>query len=651
MFLSKRENQLLCLLLEQTDYLPAAFFQKKLYVSPKTVYNDLAHLEEKIRETGLHISRLPRKGVKLEGDQAAKQKAYRLLIKKEQVIDAFSPEYRKLFIFANYLFAEKPMHYQEFADYFYVSYQSIKKDVDEILSFCRNRQIQGKLTSAGLQLDTVESIKQRTFKAFLEEYIDSANANSPSVQGLFSPQIIELTRTLLSEMLQAIGRQLNNYFIESLTFSLAIFIARIQKNQHIERQEQLVFDELKQMKLYMLGISFAERMEQELAVTLTDSDIQYICSLLLAHGIEPYMQVTEKQENQVVEGTKEIIRKMSELLKVDLTKDQLLLQALLSHIVPMIHRLKNGMFIKNPLIKSIKKQYSTMFTLTKYAIGELEKSFGISLTEDEVSFLTIHFQLAFEKVKVTKHILIVCSSGLATSELIFNRIKQTISADVILEIIQAEKLASTSLEVVDLIISTIPLEEETTRVLYVSPLPTTEEIAKISASISNLNENEKKFHSQQYQSSELLQKYLDIAFLFINQSLATKEAVLDFLANDYLQKGLVTADFKQSLIDREELGSTGLKTGVAIPHADPQTVKTTKLAFVTLASPIRWGDTEIQLVVLLAIAEKNMTEAKELIASIYDLFNSAEEIRWVVSSQNQEELYRRLLRGGNAHVF
>ena len=247
--------------------------------------------------------------------------------------------------------------------------------------------------------------------------------------------------------------------------------------------------------------------------------------------------------------------------------------------------------------------------------------------------------------------LIVCSSGLATSELIFNRIKQTISATTVLEIISAEKLASTSLELVDLIISTVPLEEVSPPVLYVSPLPTTEEIAMISANLSNLNENEKKLHSSKYQSSELLQKYLDPAFLYINQPFNTKKDVLDFLAESYLSHHLVTNDFKQSLYAREELGSTGLKTGVAIPHADPQTVKTTKLAFVTLPKAIKWGDTEVQLVVLLAIAEKNMSEAKELIASIYDLFNSPEEIRWVVSSKNREELYRKLVKGGTPNVF
>jgi len=173
-----------------------------------------------------------------------------------------------------------------------------------------------------------------------------------------------------------------------------------------------------------------------------------------------------------------------------------------------------------------------------------------------------------------------------------------------------------------LIISTIPLDITALPVIYISPLPTTEEIGRISAKISNLNENEKNFYSKKYQKTTLLQKYLDPTFLFVKKKFRTKKDVLDFLADDYLKKKLVTTKFKHSLFEREELGSTGLKTGVAIPHADPYTVKETKLAFLTL-------------------------EAKELIASIYGLFNSAEEIQWIVNSQTQEELYQRLLRGGN----
>ena len=106
MLLSKREQGLLQLLLEETEYLPAVHFQKKLYVSSKTIYTDLTHLEEKLEGTGLHISRLPRKGIKIEGESNARKKVTSLFVENTTSFDEYSPEYRKVFIFANYLFSE-----------------------------------------------------------------------------------------------------------------------------------------------------------------------------------------------------------------------------------------------------------------------------------------------------------------------------------------------------------------------------------------------------------------------------------------------------------------------------------------------------------------------------------------------------------------
>lgn len=650
MSLSEREQGLLQLLLDQTEYLPAAFFQKKLYVSAKTIYTDLTHLEEKLKDTGIHISRLPRKGVRIEGTVEDRKQVASLLVEKPKQFDEYSPEYRKIYIFANYLFSEKPMHYREFAEYFYVSFQSIKKDIDDILKFCQKQKIKGRMTSSGIVLDAEESSQQRVFKSMLDFYIDTSLIDVPTIQTVFEEKNVVLVTRFVSELSVSLGRQLNSYFVDSLTFSLEIFLARAKLGYHVAQQSNLVFDELKRMKLYMQGIAFSEITATELTIQLTDKDVQYVCSLLVGHGVEPYLKIINN-DKRMLTVTKKIILNMSELLDVDLSKNELLLQALLSHIVPMIHRLSNHIYVKNPLRESIKKQYSTMFTLTKFAISDLEKEYAVSLTEDEVTFLTIHFQLAFEKIRVTKHILIVCNSGLATSELIFNRVKQNVSADVILEIISFDKLSKMSLNTVDLIVSTIPLNKIPVEVIYVSALPTPEEVAKISAYLSNLSEHEKSFHSKQYHNSKLLRKYLDKKFLYVKQSFDSKEDILNFLADDYLQKGLVTSEFKKTLFEREELGSTGLKTGVAIPHAEPQTVNETKLSFMALKSPIKWGVSQIQLVVLLAIAEDDKAEAKELIASIYDLLNSPEEIKWVVDSQNTDELYQRLLRGGNGHVF
>ncbi len=70
-----------------------------------------------------------------------------------------------------------------------------------------------------------------------------------------------------------------------------------------------------------------------------------------------------------------------------------------------------GITIKNPLKEDIIRQYSTMYTLTTYCIPKLEKAMGIRVTDDEITFLTIHFQLAFEKIVNTKHVFLFVQRG------------------------------------------------------------------------------------------------------------------------------------------------------------------------------------------------------------------------------------------------
>lgn len=644
MDLSNREKRLLRLLLQESEYRPAIFFQEKLEVSRKTIYNDLKHLEGELVGLSVTVVKKPRNGTKLIGSKRDKESLQKQLIQRDKDIDVYAPEFRKAFIFANYLFSPSPMNYREFATYFFISYQSIKKDVDDILQFCKQQKMESKLIGNELQLFANESEKQKIFKIFCEKLIASGKIDLNTIDCLFSKEVRNVTKSIVEEIVKKLSHSINNYFIHSLEITFNIFLSRICLGIHVEKEENLIFDELKRMKFYMIATNLSKMIDQQLNCKLLESDLQYLCSQLLAHGIEPHLQVSSEQEELVESHIQKMIQKMSQFLEVDLLQDSLLLQALLSHIIPMMHRLNHNIMIKNPLLSNIKKQYATMFTLIKYAIADFEKMFSLDLTEDEISFLTIHFQLAFEKVQVTNHLLIVCNSGMATSELIFNRIVRLVRPNTIIENISEKKLNNASLDEVDLIISTIPLDDVAIPVIYVSALPTDEEIAVISSEIFKLTENEKNFHSKKYQSPALLEKFIDIDFLFVNPPLFSKEAILNFLAEDYLQKDLVTDTFKQSLFNREMQGTTGMKTGVAIPHAEPQTVKKTKVSIVTLSNPVQWENTPVSLVILLAISEENLSEAKGVIASIYELLNSQKAIQWLVDSQNKEELYSRLLR-------
>ena len=160
---------------------------------------------------------------------------------------------------------------------------------------------------------------------------------------------------------------------------------------------------------------------------------------------------------------------MSTALNIDVTRDDKLLKGLLFHIVPMIYRLRMGIKIKNPLLEEIKNQYSIPYNLTWYAISRVQDKLDVTLTEDEVGFITVHFLVSIDKNTEVKKVLIVCPTGIGTSELIANKIKKVLPYQDIVEVVSIRKLYENDIKNVDLIISSVHLQIDNKPVVYVSP--------------------------------------------------------------------------------------------------------------------------------------------------------------------------------------
>lgn len=641
MKLQKREKKLLNLLLEQTGYQAAAYFTEELGVSSKTIYKDIEKIKSMLGEFDLKIIKVPRKGIYVEGSEEKKIKAKLCIENKIESAASYTPEYRRLVLFAQLIFNDNTKSYQNYAEHFFVSVQSIKKDMDGIISFLKENNINLQDYTSNVEADI-----QRAFKKYLEYYQELRALLEVQQKEIFGENILMVVQKFLDGLLELGITLPNEYLLDSLKNSLLILINRLGINKHLGEEKGLLFKQLENMQLYMTALELAKHSNSELGITFKNSDVYYLCSLLLAHGIEPTLQ--DDYINQQIQRTiNEMIRKMSMLIDCDLMQDQRLYYSLLSHIVPMIHRLQIGIDVKNPLKDQIIQQYSTMYTLVGYSITQMEKDFSIKLTNDEISFFTIHFQLAFEKVKSAKHILIVCPTGLGTAQLIYQRIKQNIPSSNVLEIIDLKKLKNTDLESVDLLISTVQLPKQKVPIRYVSALPTNEEISAINLQLSNLQASEKNFTIPMTSNTNLISSVLDKEFIFLQCNAQSQSEVINFLARKYEEKCYVSPGFRAAIYERENMGTTGLDTGVAIPHADPTTVMETKPAIVTLKNPIIWGKNKISLVILLAIAEKDMGIAKNMIASIYELLGSSKRVQKLVMSQTKNEVIQIILSEGD----
>ncbi|MBM5610108.1 PTS sugar transporter subunit IIA [Listeria seeligeri] len=107
-----------------------------------------------------------------------------------------------------------------------------------------------------------------------------------------------------------------------------------------------------------------------------------------------------------------------------------------------------------------------------------------------------------------------------------------------------------------------------------------------------------------------------LADFFARSKLTSKSAILEEMVNSLRAQDIVGADFLSSVLEREQLGSTVLGTGIAIPHPLGLMAKETKIVIRILDKPIKWGQKQtIQVIFLLCISKNDYEEA----INIYEL--------------------------------
>ena len=639
-----RQERLLELLVQEKDYKPTSYFSNKLSVSEKTIYNDIEKLNELLLVHKLNIKKMPRKGLMLAGEVKAKEMYFSYLRENNMgKIDSYSPINRKIEIMRLMLIEQKKVSYEMLSNVFYVSTTSIRNDIEELqINF---NLLDAKILSdntgtsiIGDEIDIQKGFKRfimQTFEKYSIENKDWYDYCTNTIIGkFFESKLLSCVVEIIDEIILNNNRFMSDYYLKSIYLTLAIFLSRTQKNNHIERN---IFENIKNMELYMIALEIANKVNKQLGIMFNENDIEFLSAQLFAHGIKPKLNY-KPQNDKYTYLTKNIIKKMSDMLKVDLTDDIRLYDSLLFHIAPMIYRLEVGIKVKNPLLQEIIKQYRVIFTLTWDVISVIEKEFNISLDDDEVSFITIHFQVALDKKIKPKNILVACPMGLSTSELIFNRVRQCIPSKDNIETTTVDQIYKNDIKNVDFIISSTPIRDIDRPVIYVSPLVTSEEMNKISQFYSDLNSKINTLREIINPELTNILQYLDERLLFWNKTFISKDECLNFLISEYEEEEIVSSEFRKSIFQREKMGATSLYTGVAMPHACPSTVKKTKISIMTLDKKINWGENHVQVIIMLAISEQDIGYVKEVLAKLYEIVESNEKVNRLLQVKGNSEL-------------
>ncbi|GAJ38519.1 BglG family transcription antiterminator [Saccharococcus caldoxylosilyticus] len=619
-----RHKQLLKQLLAAHTHTSVATLASQLVCSEKTIRNDLKALDEFLSEKypNIVIERKPSVGVIIRGKETEKQKLLHDLARLEETNS--SQDYRKLQLIKILLTEDKPVTMQQLAERFYISKPAIQNDLEEIEQWLQSfGLVLIRKPHLGIKVEGTEQAWRTALSRLVELLVDHSYyifdaKQLKLIEDVLKPYELALIEKEIRKMDEWLEFPLTDQSVISLTVHIAIAIKRIKMGHRIDIHTNQL-QELQTKPEYRLAEQLAKQIEQWIAVKIPDEEIGYITLHLLGARLR-YDQTNEKKDieqlltkmdNEALQIVKELIHDISLHTDERLRKDKELLIGLTIHIHSTLNRLRNGLAVKNPLLKDIKQMYRYPFEIVLSLIPKVEKKINVPIPEDEVAYIVLHIQAALERIQHKNEkirAVIVCATGSGTSRLIEAKISAAFPK---LEIAAVASIAKLN-EIIaatkpDVLISTVPLEHRKIPVITVSPLLPKQELDMIEQWIERVS------RPSRY---EMLRQLMNPSCIFLDISVSNRFEAIDYIANELCKRGYVKQLYGQSAKEREALSSTYIGGGIAIPHGQIQWINQSVVAVARLSSPIDWDGEQVKFVLMIAHRLNDNRQIKKLFQEI-----------------------------------
>lgn len=616
----------------QTNYKNLA---DEMNVSLRTIQRYLSDLQLILEDLDLELSLLiqPSVGVSLVGDLEKTN----LLIMELKSFQVDEIEDRAIYIVLQLLQTIKPITIQTFADELYVSRSTIDNTLKKVRETLSTYDLFIESGHQGLMLPASESQKRILFADILKYFWGGITVSrtqntlkfnvvlSGQAKEMIDPKTVDQVIQVLSQLIDETQLQFTDYEYQSLILHLTIAIERIRSNQYIDSQQFPMTDWLSLSKKLIILL------EAQFDLIIPESERKYINNHMRSFHWND-SNLNEKKSIETFEYGKElklIISTTIGYLEPDIT----LYKHLIQHLNAAIKRLKLQASIQNPYFSEIKESFPRAFALGVSLADEIAEHFNININEDEIAYIAIHIQSFLERRQEDKlPVILVCASGFGTAKLLEQRLLQNFD-----DLIEIKKIVGiremNQLQLGnELVISTIPIENYTDRVITVNPLLNPQDMKQIQQYLTNTGDS----------LSNNFWSLVDESLVFISDGKKdTKDAVLTTITTRLIQKGKAKIGILESVHARENLASTALRD-FAMPHGDTEYIKETAISIYLNPNGIQWGEEKVNFVFFFAMNPKDSPKLKNIYKYFSHLMDQPNLLKEMLIMKDGKELIENM---------
>lgn len=652
---NERCSEILKILIDRQEPITINEIANRLDVSNRTIRNDFQKISELLEDSeDIKIVKKPRVGVWLDANFAGKKKIESIISSNEEYIHPYSSKVRKRYIIERLLMSQDSVTMQKLGNELYVSRITIYNDCEEVEKWLKKynlllrRKKNYGVEVVGAEMDFRKAISD-LMNINLRESQKRSNVHKEDgsihvdIQHMFKKDILEKIKLILTEIQSQMAYKFTDEAYSGLVMHIAIALDRL-KNENPIVLAEFQKKEIQEKNEYEIAKTICSKMNKLFKVNFSEDEIANIALHVLGSKIryikDESLQMIDEIDDQIVDITKEIISLIEKILSVDFSNDKKLFIGLLLHLRTAINRMKYGLNIRNPLLKDIKHNYPSVFGAAWASSVLFEKYFGIKVTEEEIGFISIHIGAALERLNEKTRAVIVCSSGIGTAGLVAVRLEREISGLDIVEITSVNDIDSIKSTDFDIIISTLPFEYISKPVIQINPIVTKKDLEEVKKYLVNI-QNTRRFikNKMNDQRSGLF----DEKFVFAKTKASSKTQIINDLCRVLINEGYVKEEFLKFTLEREQITSTAVGKGVAIPHGSHIYVNEPVIVVATLDEPVEWLNGKVDIVFLLALKFDNKEKIRYFFKNFYSMLDNDEILNAIRHKEKSKEIYEILL--------
>lgn len=461
--LEERKEYLIHFLLDQPSYITVARAADELRISGKTVYRMIKELNGKSGSEQL-IQTEKGKGIKLDYDIYLESR-FNVSSKHESICYNYSPVERRMHIIKELLFRSPGLIREDqlFGRY-YLSPSAVYMDKEIIGEQLGKEGLLLKKHGNRLSVIGPENVIRKMLIQILMKMGFLNVDDLSSIDVPFNKTDMSFVVRQIELMEKMIGSVIPAPYNVNLLTHLYILICRAGKGIFDDvTPDATIISRMSKDNYYSLAVTVTKNIEHYLNKPLPENETVNIFNYLAG----------SRMGGDKVPGISAIAPKVRDITNFFITKFEqmagirmqpsLIFCELASHIKPMLNRLRSNIAVKNVLIDDIRKEYGEFFQMLRKIADEAQACYELQfIDDDEVGFITLYFARYMEQNPCKIRTLILCTTGMGTSELLHAKVMKFFPEIDVLATAAIKKVSKEYLKEnrIDLILTTVKLETD-----------------------------------------------------------------------------------------------------------------------------------------------------------------------------------------------